>query len=51
MKVRLTGLGTLSAWVAKPGIMAFGQVLLGLESIPGAMERYTKAWDRIRATR
>ena len=51
MKVRLAGLGTLSAWVAKPGIMAFGQVLLGLECIPGAMERYTKAWDRIRATR
>ena len=51
MKVRLAGLGTLSAWVAKPGIMAFGQVLLGRESIPGAKERYTKAWDRIRATR
>ena len=51
MKVRLAGLGTLSAWVAKPGIMAFGQVLVGLECIPGAKERYTKAWDRIRATR
>ena len=39
------------AVVAKPEIMAFGQVILGLESIPGAMELYTKAWDRIRATK
>lgn len=36
--------------VAKPEIMAHGQVLLGLESIPGAMELYGKAWDRIKAT-
>ena len=36
--------------VAKPEIMAKGQVILGLESIPGAMELYAKAWDRIKAT-
>ena len=38
------------AVVAKPEVMAFGQVILGLESIPGAMDLYTKAWDKIRGT-
>ena len=37
--------------VAKPEIMAKGQVILGLESIPGAMEMYAKAWDRIKAVK
>lgn len=38
------------AVVAKPEIMANGQVIVGLEEIPGAMELYAKAWDRIKAT-
>ena len=38
------------AVVAKPEVMAFGQVILGLESIPGAPEMYAKAWDRIKRT-
>ena len=37
--------------VAKPEVMAKGQVILGLESIPGAMEMYAKAWDKIKATK
>ena len=37
------------AVVAKPEIMARGQVILGLEEIPGAMDLYAKAWDRIKA--
>lgn len=36
--------------VAPPEVMARGQVLLGLEGIPGAMELYGKAWDRIKST-
>ena len=40
-----------AAVVAKPEIMAKAQVILGLESIPGAMEMYAKAWDRIRGTK
>lgn len=36
--------------VAPSHIMDRGQVILGLESIPGAMELYGKAWDRIKAT-
>ena len=39
------------AVVAKPEIMAKGQVILGLESVPGAMEMYAKAWDRIKAVK
>ena len=39
------------AVVAKPEIMAFGQVIKGLEDIPGAMELYAKAWDRIKASK
>lgn len=35
--------------VAKPEIMAKGQVIRGLEEIPGAMDLYAKAWDRIKA--
>lgn len=40
-----------AAVVCPEEIMARGQVLLGLEDIPGAMETYTKAWDRIKATK
>ena len=36
--------------VESPEIWSFGQVIVGLESIPGAMEMYTKAWDRIKAS-
>lgn len=39
------------AVVAKPEIMAFGQVILGIENIPGAPEMYAKAWDRIKQTK
>lgn len=39
------------AVVAKPEVMEKGQVILGLESIPGAMEMYAKAWDKIKATK
>ena len=35
--------------VATPEVMAKGQVILGLEDIPGAMDLYAKAWDRIKA--
>ena len=38
------------AVVAKPETLAKGQVIVGLEEIPGAMELYAKAWDRIKAT-
>ena len=38
------------AVVAKPEVMAYGQVLLGLEEIPGAMDLYTKAWDKVKGT-
>ena len=37
--------------VAKPEIMAKAQVILGLESVPGAMGMYAKAWDRIRGVK
>ena len=40
-----------AAVVASPEIMAKGQVILGLESIPGAMEMYAKAWDRVKAVK
>ena len=39
------------AVVAKPEIMEKGQVILGLESVPGAMEMYARAWDRIKAVK
>ena len=31
-------------------ILSHGQVLRSIDSIPGAMELYNKAWDRIKAT-
>lgn len=38
------------AVIPKPEIMQNAQVIVGLEGVPGAMEMYQKAWDRIRAS-
>ncbi len=36
--------------ILPPEVMAHGQVLKAIDAIPGAMELYNKAWDRIKAT-
>ena len=36
--------------ILPPDVIAKGQVIEAIDSIPGAMEMYNKAWDRIKAT-
>ncbi len=36
--------------VLAPEVVANGQVIRSIDSIPGAMELYNKAWDKIKAT-